>query len=81
MYGTYGYMVFTWHHIHPWILQTEEMKTNAQHWPAKQKARVLQSVDEVIRLRKEPFIKSVTVVMTNHNAEYGLPEARDGNHR
>ena len=29
------------------------------------------------RLRKEPFIKSVTVVMTNRNAEYGLPEAMD----
>ena len=53
------------------------MIKKAEHWPAKQKARVLQSVEEVIRLRKEPFVKSVTVVMTNQNAGYGLPEAMD----
>ena len=53
------------------------MINKAEHWPAKQKARVLQSVEEVIRLRKEPFVKSVTVVMTNQNAGYGLPEAMD----
>ena len=53
------------------------MIKKAEHWPAKQKARVLQSVEEVIRLRKEPYIKSVTVVMTNQNVGYGLPEAMD----
>ena len=62
VYGAYGYIGFTWHHVHPWVVQTEEMIKKAEHWPAKQKARVLQSVDEVIRLREEPFIKSVTVV-------------------
>ena len=77
VYGTYGYLGFTWHHVHPWVVQTEEMIKKAEHWPAKQKARVLQSVEEVIRLRKEPFVKSVTVVMTNQNAGYGLPEAMD----
>ena len=51
------------------------MKKKAQHWPAKQKARVLQSVEEVIRLRKEPCIKSVTVVMINNDVGYGLPQA------
>ena len=63
VYGTYGYLGFTWHHVHPWVMQTEEMKKKAEHWPAKQKARVLQSVEEVIRLRQEPYIKSVTVVI------------------
>ena len=38
---------------------------------------MLQSVEEVIRLRKELFVKSVTVAMTNQNAGYGLPEAMD----
>ena len=75
VYGTYGYLGLTWHHVHPWVVQTEEMKKKAEHWPAKQKARVLQSVEEVIRLWKEPYIKSVTVVMTNNNAGYGLPQA------
>ena len=46
------------------------MKKKAEHWPAKQKARVLQSVEEVIRLRKEPYVKSVTVVLTDHNEGY-----------
>ena len=77
VYGTYGYLGFTWHHVHPWVVQTEEMIKKAEHWPAKQKARVLQSVEEVIRLRKEPQIKSVTVAMTNQNTGYGLPEALD----
>ena len=77
VYGTYGYLGFTWRHVHPWVVQTEEMIKKAERWPAKQKARVLQSVEEVIRLRKQPQIKSVTVVMTNQNTGYGLPEALD----
>ena len=72
VYGTYGYLGFTWHHVHPWVVQIEEMIKKAEHWPAKQKARVLQSVEEVIRLRKEPYIKSVTVVMTTLKLQYSL---------
>ncbi len=77
VYGIYGYLGFTWHHVHPWVVQTEEMIKKAEHWPAKQKAILLQTVEAVIRLRKEPRIKSVTVVMTNQNVGYGLPEAMD----
>ena len=71
VYATYGYIGFMWRHVHPWIVQTEELKKKAEHWPAKQKARVLQSVEEF------PNVKSLRVMMTDHNAGYGLPEIMD----
>ena len=70
VYGSRGYIGYTWHVQHPWVTQTWMDRETALNWPAKQKILVESGVRRIIALQTNPSGRSVTVVLGPQNGEY-----------
>ena len=74
VYGSHGYIGYTWHVQHPWVTQTWMDREKAQNWPAKQNES---GVRRIIALQTNPSVRSVTVILGPNGEYYGLPEDYD----
>ena len=78
VYGSHGYMGYTWHVQHPWVTQTWMDREKAQNLPAKQRILVESGVRRIIFLQTHPAVRSVTAILGPKNGDYyGLPEDYD----
>ena len=78
VYGSHGYMGYTWHIQHPWVTQTWMDREKAENWPAKQRLLVDSGVRRIITLQSHPAVRSITAVLGPQNGDfYSLPEEYD----
>ena len=72
VHGDYGYQGCTWIHQTRY-LQSDADKKVAAEWPAKQKARVEQSIADLIELKEMAGVADIVVFGNGHHSDYALP--------
>ena len=72
VHGDYGYQGCTWIHQTRYLKSDADRKVAAE-WPAKQKARVEQSIADLIQLKEMTGVADVVVFGNGHHSDYALP--------
>ena len=72
VHGDYGYQGCSWIHQTRYLKSEADRKVAAE-WPAKQKARVEQSIADLIELKKMAGVADIVVFGNGHHSDYGLP--------
>ena len=72
VYGDYGYQGCSWIHQSRYLKSDADRKVAAD-WPAKQKARVEQSIADLIEMKKMAGVADMVVFGNGNHADYGLP--------
>ena len=72
VHGDFGYQGCTWIHQSRYLKSDADRKVAAE-WPAKQKARVDQSIKDLVALKEHDAVFDILVFGNGHHEEYGLP--------
>ena len=72
VHGDYGYQGCTWIHQTRYLKSDADKKVAAE-WPARQKARVEQSIADLIQLKEMAGVADIVVFGNGHHSDYALP--------